>query len=254
MYVETYGATNGPPVVFLHGSMVAGWMWMAQVEALPEFRCLVPDLPGFGKSGEEEWLSLANTADRVAELIQERCDEGAAHVVGLSLGGLVALRLASRHADSVRSMLVSGVPYGALPTPLRMMNRAFLALYLRPLGARLVARALGIPKDESMEAFMDTARRTNPNAVRAVLDEVNSGAFPDGLQQVEVPTLAVAGTRDTSLARRAVPHLQTTMPNARGYMVPDVGHQWNAENPALFSEMIRAWVTSQAVPETLAAV
>jgi len=254
MHVETYGAEAGVPIVLLHGSMVAGWMWMAQVVALPEFRCLVPDLPGFGKSGEEEWLSLAHTADSVAEMIQERCDQEAAHVVGLSLGGLVALHLASRHSDSVRSMLVSGVPYGALPAPLRLMNRAFLALYLRPFGTRLVARAFGIPKDESMEAFMDTARRTNPNAVRAVLDEVNSGAFPDGLSQVEVPALAVAGTRDTSLARRAVPHLQTTMPNTRGYMVPDVGHQWNAENPTLFSEMIRAWVSSQAVPDSLRAV
>ena len=254
MYAESHGAPDGNPVVFLHGSMVAGWMWMEQVESLSEFNSLLPDLPGFGRSGGEQWVSLADTADRVVELIRERCHDGAAHVVGLSLGGLVALHLASRHPNSVRSMLVSGVPYGALPAPLRALNSALSSLYRRPWGARFVARALGIPPDESMEMFLDTARRSDPSAVRAVLAEVNLGALPDGLETVAVPTLAVAGERDTALAKRAVPHLQSTMPNALGRIVPEVGHQWNAEKPQLFSEMTRAWVTTQTALESLRAV
>ena len=46
MYVDEHGPDDGVPIVFLHGSVVAGWMWMGQVQDLSEFRCLLPDLPG----------------------------------------------------------------------------------------------------------------------------------------------------------------------------------------------------------------
>ncbi|MDH3679289.1 MAG: alpha/beta hydrolase [Acidimicrobiia bacterium] len=73
----------------------------------------------------------------------------------------------------------------------------------------------------------------------------------DGLDGATTPTLAVVGTKDTAVARRAVRHLQELMPDARGCLVPDVGHQWNAERPALFTDMVRAWVEAQDIDPRL---
>lgn len=72
-------------------------MWTQQVDDLAEYHCLVPDLPGFGHSADDNWLSLADTADRVADVIRAQTPDGRAHDVGLSLGGLVGLHLAVRH-------------------------------------------------------------------------------------------------------------------------------------------------------------
>lgn len=115
MEIDGYGPVDGTPVVFLHGSMVAGWMWLGQVERLPEYRCLLPDFPGIGRSANETWVSFADTADRVAAVVSERRGGGSAHVVGLSLGGIIGLNLAAQHPESVRSLLVSGVPIESLP-------------------------------------------------------------------------------------------------------------------------------------------
>ena len=247
MYIEEHGPADGVPVVFLHGSMVAGWMWMGQVGDLPEFRCLLPDLPGIGRSADEPWTSLAETADRLAKMIRADCADGSAHLVGLSLGGIVGLHVAVRHPNTVRSLVVSGVPYGTIPVLLRILSAAMLGLYRRPWGARVVARMFGIPHDESMDAFVETALQTDPAALRAVSDEVNRRPLPHGLEAVRVPTLAVVGEKDTAPAKRAVLHLQQVMPNAVGYVVPGVGHQWNAEKRELFSRMVRSWVGSQRV-------
>ena len=90
---------SGSTLVFLHGGNVAGWMWGHQVSAFTDHHVLVPDYPGFGSSNDEPWVSIAATADAVAELIVTT--GGPAHVVGLSLGSSVALELAARHPEQV---------------------------------------------------------------------------------------------------------------------------------------------------------
>lgn len=254
MHLESYGPADGTPVVFLHGAMVGGWMWLGQVEDLPAYRCLVPDLPGMDRSGDEPWLGMAATADAVAEAIGAHGAGGSAHVVGLSLGAIVGLHVAARHPARVRSLLVSGVPYGDIPAPLRLLSRVMLELYRRPRGARLVARLFGIPDDESLTAFLATARRTDPAALRAVTAEVNRSPLPADLGAIEAPTLAVVGAKDTAPARRAVPNLARAIPGAIGRTVPGVGHQWNAEDRALFSAVVQAWVDERRVHDRLVAI
>lgn len=240
MFVEEHGPPDGTPIVFLHGSMVAGWMWMGQVQRLSKHRCLLVDLPGIGRSGADKWGGFADAADQVASEIHERA--GAAHVVGLSLGGIVGLYLAQRSPDSVNSLLVSGVPHGRIPAPLRLVSRAFLWLYGRPWGAGLVARALRIPDDESRREFLETARTTDLEALRDIADLDANPSIPPGIEDCAVRTLAVVGEGDTTVARAAVPYLAGRMPDIVAATVPGVGHQWNAERPDLFTDMVRAWV------------
>ena len=114
-----------------------------------------------------------------------------------------------------------------------------------------MAKAFGIPDDESMEAFLGTAERTDPQALEAVLAEVNAAPLPDGLHRITMPLLAVVGEKDTKPARRAVRHLVRVVPRARGRRVKGVGHQWNAEAPDLFSDMVRSWVDAGSIDRRL---
>lgn len=222
--------------------MVAGWMWTEQVAALSDtYRTIVPDLPGLGESGSETWTSFAGAAETVGADLAERAPDGA-HIVGLSLGGIVALNLAVARPDVCKSILVSGVPATALSGPLRVINRMMAAVYGTSVGARIIGRAFGMPDEESREAFVATARATDPSAIKAIVAEVSAKPLPDGLETISAPVLAVVGEKDTSLARDALPLLLDTIPDARGARVPGVGHQWNAEAPELFSEMVRAWI------------
>ncbi len=222
-------------------------MWTSQIEGLPEYRCLVPDLPGKGNSGGEDWVSFDDTADRVGDLIRSGCTDGSAHVVGLSLGGIIGLRLTVRHGDVVRSLLVSGVPSGPIRGSLRAVNALMLMLYSRPWGARLIGRMFGMPDDESMTAFVQTAMQADPAALRRIVDEVSTAPLPTNLGTAATPTLAVVGTKDTKPAQRTPALLARSMPNASGYLVPDVGHQWNAEESELFTNMVRAWIPEQQI-------
>jgi pimeloyl-ACP methyl ester carboxylesterase len=65
------------------------------------------------------------------------------------------------------------------------------------------------------------------------------------------PTLVVVGQRETVLAKRAARTLSRSIPGARGAMIPDCGHVWNLEEPDLFAETVRAWVTDAPLPDRL---
>ncbi len=247
MWIDERGPDDGAAIVFLHGSMVAGWMWTEQVDALSvDHRTLVPDLPGIGASGAERWTGFTGVAHAVAAEIEARAP-GGAHVVGLSLGGIIALNLAVDHPEVCSSLLVSGVPAGSLSLPLRLLNRAMAGMYGTEMGARLVARMFGMPDEESTEAFVATARSTDRSAMKAIVSEVSRKPLPDHLDRISAPLLAVVGERDTAPARRAIPDLMAAVPGARAALVPGVGHQWNAEAPELFTEMVRQWVDEGSV-------
>lgn len=251
MHLSCSGPEDAEPVVFLHGAMVAGWMWSQQVHDLHEYRCLVPDLPGFGHSGHQTWTSLADAADGVADVIRAETSQSRAHVVGLSLGGLVALHLAVRHPDVVRGTLVSGVPRGQLTRSMRAANMLLTWLYFRPRGTALVARAFGLPDQESRTAFVDTAAQTDPQALRRIQAELTAGALPDLSSLSDHHSrrlLAVVGSNDTEPARSFVAQLPDLVPRASAAVVPGVGHQWNAEKPDLFTDLVRSWLAGRPLP------
>jgi pimeloyl-ACP methyl ester carboxylesterase len=184
-------------------------------------------------------------------MVAARSGSGTAHVVGLSLGGIIGLNLAVRHPEAVRSLLVSGVPYGTLGWPLKLTNHVLSWLYGRPWGARMVARAFGMPDEESTEAFVGTAERTDPRALQAVMREVATSPLPEGMGEIRLPLLAVVGEKDSAPARQAVEYVKRTIPGAETAVVPAVGHQWNAEERELFSDVVREWIDDGTVDERL---
>lgn len=64
IHFNLYGDADKPLLVFLHGGGVSSWMWDGQVKYFNNYKCLVPDLPGHGKSSEGYNFSIRDTADR----------------------------------------------------------------------------------------------------------------------------------------------------------------------------------------------
>jgi pimeloyl-ACP methyl ester carboxylesterase len=249
LYAEATGPSRAPAVVFLHGVRVSSWMWWQQVPAFADHLCLPVDLPGHGRSRDLPWTSLADTADRVAALVLARTADGRAHVVGLSLGGQVALALLERHPDVVARAVVSGVTTEPWPHRRLLGPQAWLTTaQLR--SRRLVdaqARALRLPP-WARAAFTEDVRAMSTQTHRRITAEVAGYTLPRSLAAVPTPTLALAGARESELIRRAVETIPAVLPAAVGRVVPGVGHGWNVEAPDLFTATVRAWIEGRPLP------
>jgi pimeloyl-ACP methyl ester carboxylesterase len=127
--VVVAGPHDAPAIVFVHGTRLTKTFWSAQHAGLAtEFRTVAFDLPAHGSRADEPF-TLERAADALAATIGEHAG-GRAVVVGLSLGGYVAMALAAREPELVRGLVISGSsaePMGALTMPIlglaAMMDR-----------------------------------------------------------------------------------------------------------------------------------
>jgi pimeloyl-ACP methyl ester carboxylesterase len=108
-YYDEQGA--GAPLVLLHGGIGSGEMFAPVLPALAaERRVIVVDLQGHGRTGDvDRPFDVSAMADDVAGLIEQVSDGGKADVLGYSLGGKVALRLALQHPERVDNLILVSI-------------------------------------------------------------------------------------------------------------------------------------------------
>jgi len=252
LYVQETGTPGAPTVVFLHGVGTSGWMWEKQIGALADFHCLNVDLPGHGKSNLEAWVSLMDTANQIAMLIRERATKGRAHVVGLSLGGYIALVLLVHHADMLDRVVMSGVTAAPMPNRALLKPQLLLmsVLMKRRWLVNMQAKSLRLSPD-MQSAFTDNLLAMSMQAYRRIWEEGVHFHAPTSLRHVHTPTLITAGSRESKIITQAVVTISNLMPNAQGRLAPGLGHGWNVEAPDLFSAMVRAWIKGTPLPYRL---
>jgi len=249
MFVRESGPADAPAILFLHGNGSSGLMWKEHMERLTDFYCLAPDMPGFGCSGDREWVSLEETAREVADLLRSRLRDARAHVVGLSLGGSTALTLLGRTPDRIDRAIIDGA--GVLP----VAGLGFLKVGLRILQpflhtnvvTRTIARTMNIPEGGYEEFRQGMLASSRSSFTRSFLQSLTMGQ-PPGLENVTRPVLFVAGEREPEAVRASNAMLAHKLPHGECRVAPAMGHGWLAEAPDLHTEMVRAWVSGRPLP------
>ncbi len=252
MYLSEHGSREAPAILFLHGNAVGGWMWQPYVSDLPDYHCLLPDLPGHGKSNDLEWLSLEDTATQVKKLIQERTPQQRAHLVGASLGGSVAFQLLAMCPEVVDHVLITGTSLFPMPglALFKVMIRLMAPLVKSDLFLRAALKALNF-SGEGSEQFRQALHVISPQTfVKAWSQALDLRASPN-LKNVKNPILLIAGEKEQRFIHQSNLYLAGRLPDAQARMAPKMGHGWMGESPILFRRVLKAWLTDTALPGEL---
>lgn len=237
-------------LVFLHGGNVGNWSWDPQVLAFGDYNILTLHLPAFGARFEETWEGLESAADDVAALIADEVSEGGVHLVGISLGGVIALHVAARHPELVDSVMITGTPV----TGVGQAARAFQRMQLKLIGSewywRFQAGAYGMVDDER-ELFTEHGVKLKAENLRAIMDEMDPGGLPEKLDSYQGPVLALVGAKEPKVVQKSFEAMRAKLPQVITRVVPGMHHQWNIENPILFNSVLRKWISEEGLHQIL---
>jgi pimeloyl-ACP methyl ester carboxylesterase len=253
MYVKESGPPDAASIVFLHGGGLAGWMWDKQVEEFSDFHCLIPDLPEHGESTEEAPFSIADAADKTAELIRSKAAGGKAHVVGVSLGAQIIVSLLSRSPEVVDHAIIVSALVRRMPLLNKLtgpMVRISMPLVRRRWFAKLQAKSLGIRQDSFETYFLQTKQLKAETIIRLFNENLTFG-LPGGLDRAKSPTLILAGERELVNMLKSAKDLSDAIAGSDAYIIAGASHNFCLESPHRVNQIVRAWIEDRPLPAGL---
>ena len=238
-------AGQGPAVVLIHGHPFNRSMWAPQLDALTgRFRVITPDLRGYGDSPVTAGtVKMRQLADDVGHLLQ-RAGVDKAALVGLSMGGLVVMELAT--ADPQRWWALGFVATTAQPvTPAERADRLAKARIseeqgMAPLAEEMAARLFGPGPDAALvERIMTMMLATNPlGAAAALRGRAERPDYRPLLRELDTSSFVCVGNRDTYSTTLVTEELAGCLREPQLVVFDEVGHLPNLERPGDFNEQL----------------
>lgn len=240
---------EGPTVLFLHGLGGTWRDWEPQLDDLSsDHRCIVVEHRGHGRSEVTRGELSIELFARDAAGVCAALGVDQAHVVGLSMGGMIAQRLAIDHPSLVRTLVLAAT--GAfMPEP----AAGFLAEWARSVRDQGMPDSRGVVPDRS-PAWSPVTLRERPHVARNNMREAES-VDPDAwaraalaitrhdtrpdLGRIDVPVLLVYGADDRLVPVDNAEPLRQGIPHAELHVLPDAGHTCNLEQPEAFDALLR---------------
>ena len=250
--VHYFRRGQGEPLLLVQGLSGNHLHWGDRfLDALGDgLEAIAFDHRGIGHSDPAtEPYTIADLADDAVGLL-ETLEVPSAHVMGVSMGGMVSQEIALRHPDRVRTLALgctyAGGEGSALTEPEVIMELA------EPLmaGRRRDALRAGLEVNLSAEHLRDPANveaaaaisRQLPATLDVMLAQVQAVSEHDTserLHRIEAPTLIIHGTQDRMLPVSNARHIARLMPRARLEILEGVGHIFWWEQPERAAELVR---------------
>lgn len=235
---------TGATLLLLHGIGGSATAWGKLTERLaPDFRCLAPDLPGYGESAAPAAIGLEPLVDSIASLL----DNAPAYVVGVSFGALLALALAHRHPRLVRRMVLADATLGRgyldpASKAQWLANRQLLADNLASVSqARAAEIASASAPTDIIEEIATHMRRARPEGYMNVAQTIAAVDARPWLPEITTPTLVLYGEDDAVTGAEMSSTLVNTLPTAQLGVLPNCGHAPQIEQADAFAVWIKAF-------------
>jgi pimeloyl-ACP methyl ester carboxylesterase len=243
---DVFAATGGrdfdpalPAVVFLHGAGFdhSTWALHSRWFAHHGFAVLAPDLPGHGRSAGPALKTIGEMADWTIELC-EAAGSRSAHLIGHSMGSLIALEAAARHPDQVSALSLIGTS-AAMSVGPDLLNAAEAndqtAIDMVSIWGLGFSAELGGSLAPGLWMH-GAAQATLKGCPRGVLfsDLAACNAYQDALAaagKINVPTTLILGEKDMMTPAKAGKALAAAIPQARTILLKGAGHMIMTERP-----------------------
>lgn len=267
LHFEAANPLASRTLLLLHGAFSSHHEWdlVNKMPSLSQYHLLIPDLPGHGRSTSQAIsFDIVETAALLADLITKHAKNGKADIVGLSLGGYVAIFLAQKYPNIIGQdgLFVTGCgrPW---PAPGSWMTWAsglvlFLSVWslthMSKTSFEWIYEKFGLRVED--ELFEDMKATANYRLGQAVAENLSENAQTDRnwkviSERTSARACVVTGALDDGEKDASIrgEQLRKGNPNSKAVKVEGKRHAWNLQDPELFASGVKAWIEHESLPE-----
>lgn len=251
LYYELQGAAQQPVVLFLHGLGSSTRDWEFQTSYFQaKYRVLLIDMRGHGQSDKPQAAySMPQFAkDIVALLDQLKIDK--VHVVGLSMGGMIAFQMAVDYPERFHSMTIANsgpaVIFRTLNEKSKLWLRFIIVRFMgmRKMGEMLAPRLfVDANQDNLRQTFINRWAENDPKAYMNSMRAIAGWTVEAQIHKINIPTLVIASDQDyTPIAMKEA--YIAKMSNVQLQVIQNAHHAVPTERPDAFNEVVANFLQS----------
>lgn len=242
------GPADAPVVVFINSLGADLSTWDAQVPALTQhFRVLRYDQLGHGASEVREGpYSMHMLGEDLVHLLDALQIERA-HVVGISLGGMLAMWLAIHHPERVDHLvpMCTAPSFGAAAGWYERANSARhhgLDEIADAAAGRWLTPSYAAAHPDVRRRLVEMVRSTPVEGYAGCCEAIAGTDLWDRIEQIAAPTLTIAGEFDAGSPPETLQRIADAIPGAHAIVIPDAAHLANIEQPDAVTSALLAFL------------
>lgn len=243
---------QGAPLLLLHGLGSCTEDWLYQIAALSsQYRVIALDLRGHGQSAAVRQAYFMRQLAEDARALMEHLQLPTYHVVGFSMGGMVAFELALQAKTSVQSLvIINSGPQALANSAKKRWQLMFRQLIISLLGMRSLGRVIGRklfpqPNQQALrERFESGMAKMDKTSYQLALRAISQFSVQSSLPQITPPTLVISSDQDYTPISHKAEYIRL-MPNARLVVIENSRHATPIDQPDALNAVLTEFFGTQ---------
>ncbi len=238
---------NNPPVILIHGAAGIHLSWPPQIRRLTGFKTYALDLPGHGQSQGPGLDSIQGYAKLIG-IWARQLNLAPAILIGHSMGGAIALTLASEYPEQVRGLVLVGVSSRLQVAPALLEAITDPTRFSEAIHT-LIAWSFSRSADPRTIALVTRQMTlTQPEVLQRDFLACNAFDITDRLPAIQQPVLVICGSADRMTPLRHSEFLANQLPHACLEIISDTGHMTMLEAPQVVASALYGFLEKIKTP------
>ena len=246
MIFKESGRKELPTMIFIHGGGLSDWSLMPIVnEFQKEFHVVTPIIDGHGEAATETFTSISDSATKLINYIDAKCNGQVFVIAGLSIGAQIVIEMLSRRDDITQYAIIESAlvyPIKGITTFTVPTYQMCYRLIKQKWFSKLQAKSLCVPSKMFEIYYQDSLQMSKQSLINMTLSNGTYNLKED-ISNTKAKVLVIVGEKEITVMKKSAQKLHGSIQGSELYIAPGMKHgEISLKYPQKYIDLLRKLV------------
>ncbi len=237
---------NKPVVIWLHGGGLSDWSLKGIVKQFEEdYNMITPIIDGHGEAGEEPFISIVDSADKLIDFIDTYCGGKVFLLGGLSLGAQIVIEVLSRREDIAEyAVIESALVYSMknITAGMTPFYTLFYGLINKKWFSKMQAKSLCLPPEQFEQYYQDSKKMTKQSLINITMSNGDFNLKKE-ITRTKARVLIIVGGKEINIMKKSAQRLNYEIDKSRLHIAPKMKHgEFSLVYPVSYIKLVKEFI------------